>query len=865
MPLDGLSTTPGQNFAPVKPLQDAKRTATNTDRNSSSVNAFFREIYQGHIEEHEPAWRESIEQGRIISLLRSGKLAMKADTISGGFVFFKPIAESKDRFNYPLFPQNCEILTSKWMKIRPLAAARHFGDGYKTDIQLKDLNTLVKSYFRDIFTTDYEVREAYSAQDYGIFITQFDYDDELNQMQALAPIFQNQSKVLVDGYGACYDCGFEGHPNDFAKTQAPMPQCPECQSYRTTKMVPDAVADEAVLTDVEHIVQGDICGRLREFPACRYDPRVFPHESNWFIYSERHPLRMIRKMFGADVEIDQNAADEIGFEVMDALSVRGGAIDGQGASDLWATYDRFSEEGTCRSMWLKPAEYAGFRLKEAEETLAGKIPAGVPFEDLFPDGLCVRGYNDMKLQTGIHGTKANLASNVYLYQSHSGIGKGIDSAVDSARDLNEVYTMAMAGLKRYGATGLQVDKDAGLTAQDIRNLFKPQKVVFFDTTNNGGDINKAVRKLEVNPINPVLPQMMIQTANMMNLAFMTGDFSQGQIQDVDINTFGGQQLAHAKAEEQKGGIFARKTTHRMQSAEIIVELCREHIKLPRWYAHGGDQHGTVRGKWLSGDELPPGPIKFDAVPDSEMPENKYEKRLAQGEMIEKAGGILALAQAAAADPKMTAWFTRGFGIELPQFNEEEIQLVTLARLNKVVELSEVYGDPQQIIGELRLRVREDAHVMKAEFLSRILDDDEVEMMNPVAQATIEAWIEQHYLLAAEAELRNETIKQQAMNQLAANQQQANQQIMGPQMQAEQQAAGDQANQQAMVQAAGEVGGRILDDEQAQVDADREEDAKNADEARNERVAQRDHDRQLELEKAKAKLKPAPAKPAARGK
>lgn len=852
----------GKNFAAVAGLKDAKRTAIRPQDNPSSSDAFFREIYQGLSQEYDPSWREIIEQGRTISLLRSGKLAMKADTIGSGFVFFKPLPSSRDRSNYPLFPQNSEILTSKWGKIKPLASARHFGDGYKTDIQLKDLDTLVKSYFRDIFTNDYETREAYSAQDYGIYITQFEYDEQLNQQLQVAPIIQNQSKVLVDGYGACYGCGFEGHPDDFAKTQAAYPQCPDCGSYRTSKMVPDAVADESVVTDIDMIAQGDICGHLRDFGACRYDPRVFPHESDWFLYSEKVPLRMIRKMFGADIAIHDDDADDYGFQVMDALSVRGGATEGNGASDLWGSYERFSEEATLRSMWLKPSQYTGFKLKKPEQTLAGVIPADVPWEEIFPEGICVRGYNNMQLQIGKFAEKANIASNVYLYQSHSGHGKGVDSAVDTAKDLNEVYSMAMAGLKRYGSTGLQVDKDAGLTPKDIKNLFRPEKVVFFDTTGNQGDIRKAVNHLEVPPVNPVLPQMMIQLANMMNLAFMTGDFSQGQLQNVDINTLGGQQLATAKAEEQKGGIFARKTSHRMMSAEIIVDLHRKHIKFPKFYAHGEDQHGTTRGTWISGADLPE-KVRFDAVPDSEIPENKYEKRMAMSEMVEKSGGIAQFVQAAQLDPKMTSWFARFFGQELPGQNEEENQIVTLSRLAKVVELSNVFQDPNQILAQLKLRVREDGHMMKAEFLAKLLDDDEVMEMNPVAQATIEVWIEAHYELEAEAQLRNETMKQQVANKLAMNQAQANAAIAQPQIDQQQQMADGQAQDQAMMGAAQEVGGRILDDEQKQVDHDREEDSKNADAVRQEEAAKTQHGRQVELEKAKAKLKPAPAKPAAK--
>lgn len=851
MPLDGANNYTGRNFTPIAPLKDARRTVMGKN-DPSSHTAFFRELYEGLSTENDEGWRECIEQARVISLMRSGKYVIKRDLASQGFVYFKRVP-TQDRSNYPLFPQNSEILTAKWAKIRPLVQARSFGDGYKAELQRDLVDTFVKSKFRDIFTTDYETREAYSAQDYGTYITQFEYDQGLNPYIQIVPIIQQQSKVLVDGYGACYDCMYEGKPADFEQSEAAYPQCPQCGSFRTSEMVPDQVADESFVADIDTIKQGDIRGHLRDWGASRYDARVFPHESPWFIYSERMPLRLITQLFG-ELEIDTDAASEYAFEVMDALSMRGGSTEGNingrdGSDDLFGTYTRFTEEGTLRSMWLKPEMYAGFKLREAEDTVSGRIPADVPYEELFPKGICVRGFNDMNLQVGFYAEKANIASNVYLYQSSSGVGKGIDSAVDTAKDLNEVYSMAMATLKRYGASGLAINKDAGVTQEDVRNLFKPQGAVFVDTSQIGGDINKAITQMQVNPINPALPQMMIQLANMVNLAFMTGDFAQGATNDVDINTFGGQQLAHAKAEEQKAGIFSRKVAHRVISAEVICELYREYGKIPRYFTAENDSQSQTRGKLISGADLPD-VIQFDAVPESEVPENKFEKRMAKQEMVEKAGGFANLAQAAQAFPHLTAWYTEGYGVNLPTLDQNQIKTVCYARLVNIKEMAEMIPDPEAILGYLEkpLNVRETSHLLKAEFLQEVLDDDEVATWNPVAKAAVELLIETHYQLDAEAQVRNERIKMQAANQLMAEQQQFQQQMMQPQIDAENAAM----EEQALMGAVAEVGGRVLGDEQKQVDADREEETR-----------QRDHARALELASVQAALKPAPERAATR--
>ena len=81
--------------------------------------------------------------------------------------------------------------------------------------------------------------------------------------------------------------------------------------------------------------------------------------------------------------------------------------------------------------------------------------------------------------------------------------------------------------------------------------------------------------------------------------------------------------------------------------------------------------------------------------------------------------------------------------------------------------------------------------------------------------------------------------------------------MQPQIDAQKAAEEDQA----IMGAAAEVGGRILDDEQAQVDHDRERDAKEEDFARQEAAKNNDAVRSAALKEHEVAVtpKPAPAK------
>jgi predicted Zn-ribbon and HTH transcriptional regulator len=415
MPLDAIQ---GKNFAPVKPLMDAKQTVKDTASNPSSFAAFNRAKWDQLYNEQEPAWRETIEQARIIAMMRAGKLVMKKDYNSGGYVFLKPISNQKDRSNYPIFPQICETLKAKWIKAKPTLKARYVGDGYKTEIQMNAVDLLVANYFEDIFTIEAETQEAHEAQDYGTYIWQFYYDDKLNQLRQVVPIIQNESRVMVKGYGACYDCRYEGHPDDFAKTQAPMPQCPDCGSYRTTKMVPDATADTAVVTDIEEYTQGDVTGCLRSFAASRFDPTTFAHNSTWFIHSSRVPLRFINSLLGDSLDIQpSDSAGDIGLELMDSLAVRGGNIEGLSESTLTNSYRTLDEVTTHAGNVAPPRAIRRRQIqRRGKKPVSGiKIPADVPLEEIFPEGYRVCGFEDMRLQVSITPEETNVSSGVMFY------------------------------------------------------------------------------------------------------------------------------------------------------------------------------------------------------------------------------------------------------------------------------------------------------------------------------------------------------------------------------------------------------------------------------------------------------------------
>jgi hypothetical protein len=866
MPFDGIAHLKGKNFAPIKPLQNLKATAKDVKANPSNLCAFLRDKVQYIDSQYTDEWQQQIEQAHTIQNLRSGKLVMKRDLGGNGYVFLRRLenAAAGMRSNFPMFPQNSEALKAKWCKSRPQMKAEAFGDGYRTELVLDRLNLIIKYYFKRIFTGDYENAEALSAQDYGTYITQLYYDQGLNQIKKAIPIIRNETKTVVPGFGACLTCGFEGHPKDFTHKGEMYPRCPKCGGYQTTKMVDDFKAEVPTVVGTDNVVQGDITGRLLNWGATRYDAHNFAHLSSYFSYMEYAPLRLIQQMFGEEIELSAMESSDYGLQMLDMLSARGGNTEGLGENDHAGGTHNGGERVPLRTVWLKPEEYMGVRLSEPEETLAGTIPADVPLEEIFPKSICFTALEDMRVIPYICGEDVKIASSAYLVMSHSGIGKGVSDIVDIAKDLNEIHSMAMAGLKRYGASGIAIRANSGVTQENVRDLFKPNRAVFIDGGANGDDISKLITQVQMNPVNPVLGQYQIALSNLFNMASMNADFTQGMVQDVDINTLGGQQLAHSKNEEQKGSIFTGKISHRGQAAGHIIDLVREHMKLEKWMAVTDDRHGKTRGKMVSGRDIPKEKLHFEAVPDSEIPTNTAEKKFAARELIEKSGGILPLIQARQADPEMTGWVAEQYSLQLPMLDQDEMRIVCLDRVDNIKELAEVFASPQEIIMNLRkkLAVREEQHVMKGQFLSKILDDDETLEWNPLVRYTIEMLIERHFDLEGEAQGRNQVIAQVSMAKAQAEAQIAQQRIMQPLIDEQRGLQQEDQEQQMLMQLGQEIIGdekdqlaheRKMEEMQAQGDINSEQ--AEASDARAESASSNDAVRQLDIEREKIRMQP----------
>lgn len=812
------------NFAPVKPLQQLKDNPEKAYK-SSSLAQFIRELHTDISNRHVQERRELAEMGRLMANLRSGKLIMKRDPIYGSLALLKPLPHKprSDRHVYPLAQVNSSQLTSIWTLSRPKSVPRHFGSTNRAQIQHALLQKVVQHYDRELFDELWHQQQSLSMMDYGTSIIRVYYDDKLNAVKQLQPIIQNSTKTIFEGYGACAACGYENKAKAFMKNDTGMPQCPECGSFNIPDLVPEEMMEVAEIIGANEISQGDIGAEQLPIPACNWDMRYLAHESSYFQYRSEVPIKLVESILGIEVR-QEDPLNDYGLWVINAIATRGGSMKDYGRENLYGNETDTSNVTLMDEEWYDPDWYAGVKFREDEETVSGeKIPKDTPLEEVFPDGLCVVGFNDMSVIAGIYNEKRRIVGGVYHLQSFSGVGKGTQDAVEVAEHLNIAHSAALEQIKRWGAGGgYWYDADV-MTKTEAQNLLRPRGLVGLRMKGtNYNSVENAIGQLRHNEMNQSNLSMIAQLSNILNISFQTTEFTQGVANNVNVDTATGQQMLLAQNQQRSAAPLRMKGYHYSQVAEHIVDLFREHIRIPKFFG-ANDKFGMTKGQFITGVDMPER-VKFDFVTDSELPTNTLVKRQNAEQMLEKSQFFgVPFAQLVQMSPRLASWWADQFQAELPLFNQHEMLIVCQERLDNLKELvqqveqisqmSQFYPPMEEVIPQLLgglsrpLTLSEENLAIKAEMLSEYLDDDEVKEWSPMMRAAVEALIQEHYKLDRDARFRLMSLQQEGEIGLQMQAMAAQQAAMAPMQEAQAAAAGEagMAEQQgAMLEKAGEM-------------------------------------------------------------
>lgn len=760
-----------------------------------------------HREERE----EIAESGRRMANVRSGKLLLKRDPLYGGLALVKPLPmrPREDRHVYPLAQTNSSQLTSMWALSQPKILPRHFGSTPKAQIQNAIIEQIIGQYGAEHLHEYFNQKESLSMMDYGTVLVRVFYDQRLNTLVGTKPVIGDVNKTLFEGYQACMDCPHEGTAEDYKLKGEAVPRCPECGSYNVSDALEPVNVDAKQVIGQEKIYQGDIACEMLDVPACNWDMRRLAQDSDYFIFRSEVPVKMVRSLLGIDVP-ESGPEDDFGLSILNALGARGGSTEGNGRETTWGDATQ-ARRAIMDEDYFDPSWYSGCRLTKAEAVVGGgEIPAGVPLEQVFPDGLCAIGFSDMSILVAAFNEKRRIIGSVYHIQSSSGVGKGTTDAVEIYEQLNSAHSANLAVIKRYGAGGgYAYDKEV-MTQKEAQKLSKPGGLAALKMRGTRyNSVEGAFAQVQQGELSNANLTMVAQLSNLMNIAFQTTEFTSGVINDnIDINTARGQEMLAAQNQQRSAAPLRMKGYSRARLFEELLDLYREHGELPRYIARG-DKFALSRGRLIAGKDLPEH-IKCDFVVDTEIPLNRFTKNQNAQNMLEKSQFFgVPFVQLTQMNPRLATWWADSFQTDIPLFNRQEILIVCQDRIDNLKEIAPMAEEQLQLSGmqippeqaaELMLDelkrevfVDEENHKLKAEILGEYLDDDEVTEWSPLLKAAVQALIRRHRTYDRDAQLFTATLAAEGDAQVQAT-------AAAPMMQAQAQAAQAQA-QAAQEQAA----------------------------------------------------------------
>lgn len=865
----------GQNWAPLKPLLELK---SNTEAPRHYLNDFAKEVYDDCITQDDSAWREVLEQGRIISNLESGKLIIKRDPLFHELILLQPQKKTSNRRGVPLMGFYMSNLMATIGNSNPDIDPIVEGDDDRADLSVATARQ-VHNYYDDMILgkEKYRQREAKSALTYGTYITKIGYNERLRQMSMLKPVIENKSLTLYEGYGACMSCAHEGKDADFTEAQqkagSPYPMCPKCGSSEAL-INPSMEINGDVVTGHQEVTVGDLQGDLLAFPACRYNMRKFAEDSEYFIYEQFLPIRMLKGLLG-DIEIseaDATGSLNYGHLILESLSTRGGSIEDNGRDRLFGNYSTFKEQALVTEMWLKPEMYADVVIQGDERTVSGeKLPKGGRLIDVFPNGVCFIGLNQMDTVLAIYGENHadSIVSGIYHLQSYSGIGKGVSDAVDIYKDMNLLHSKAMASIERYSTPAYGYIKGA-VTEDLAQRIGDPTINIPFDVSQipeGMRSIQQIVQPLMSGSPNPALFTYAQQLHNMFQLAMQVTEFSEG-LPGVNNKTATGAEITKSNAQKQSIPALKLLAEHRTQLAPIIINKFRE-IPAPRWFDKE-DRFGIVKGKYISGHDLPKH-IRWKHVKNSEVPQNDYDSRQNAAEMFAQTGGLPGFAQFAQMDPRGAGWAAKKYKVDYPITTEDDVAMVCRARVDDItaqvkeatmvleIANSVIGMEPDtsvvvdEILGKLNrpISIAEAGLAEQAAWLSELLNTDEMNEGEPLLRECVQRLIENLIKAQIFQQYKMQQLAQDVESALAEQAQEAMQPVIDQQ--------NAQAQQQQQAQFAQEQRQAELQTQQQQAQLQAQQQHELVKEGIGVARDEQKHRQQMELAKFNAKAKPAAKK------
>lgn len=513
----------------------------------------------------------------------------------------------------------------------------------------------------------------------------------------------------------------------------------------------------------------DIVCELLDFPACRWDIRRRCEDSEYFIYESKCSTAKLEHLLNCDISSDGDEGDHYGLDLIEMIAKQGSNTSGYGKERPYGTYGDNGKENVMIEMWLQPDAYCDITLSEDEPTIGGKkLKKGTSLLEMFPDGMCVVGMNNMKTIIGLYAEnhREHIVVGLYHVQSFCGVGKGISDAVDVQKDINNFRSQMMAFISGRSTPATYYNKDL-ITEADARDIGKPKKAIPIDFKNAPDgvtSINQAIQTLASADPGRSIFEMNSMLQNDLQMSMQVTDFSNG-LPGVDNKTATGAKIGDANAEMILVPQHRLKADHRRRSFKVIYNLFKKYMDAEKWFPLH-DKNGITDGKTISSKDFEGVDIDFEVVANSEVPKTPLQESQALAQVLQFTGGVMGLLQAVETNPDITGEIVNAFGASLSIPDKKEIARVCRRRINQAKELLQrelgaqegvrAFGiEPdnsdlaRQIVSQINppISPQEPYFKQKATWMGDLLDSDEMQYAPDELRYVVEELIAQQIRVA----------------------------------------------------------------------------------------------------------------------
>lgn len=826
--------TRAENFAPIEGLAAHLAEPVTT---CPPFEEWYKKTVVPLREQDTVFWRELHEVWQLIALFLKGKQILVRGPRSGWIPV--PMSQSTTA---PMRQQNklsfySQSLLAKFVQSKTDLLTEAGDDLDESVAAAKAAEIIINYYEREIYKARFRQHEGLCGQAFGTCARYFYYDKDAGGHSTKPKIAKELIQLSDDiAYCAEPECGYAGKPEEFgiagdmgldtaiagdsgvlpdAGASLPTeqvgrppslqdenqqegqrgsypdsgnpdssPACPQCGSPNVLQQPGESAEVERVVGQ-EEFTLGGILGLSVPYVELRHDVDRTLEESEYVVWTRRFRKETLQQKFqglkfGSVEDEDEDTGTRAEENVRRAV---GGSASywNRGGYGSQTSRDKYAD---LIQWWLSPCLYSTYVFPVDTKTVTGQvIPAGTKAAEMFPDGMyiCTVSGIGQPLEIVNEAAKDHWVTYPYHLQLFTGIGQGIDDAIEMQRQWNNILSLVYTQIRTAAIPGWLYDKSV-LAPDDARNLGQPQNNVPADLRiHEGRSLGDLIHKLEPGQIPQHIPWYIGQLDS--NMQTSMGALANQGLPGADSATATGSRIFQAEQQGFQAPWTDLKAEADVRSGYIFIELFKKHCPDPRFFPFKG-KRGAAGGVWLSAEKLANGKIVVTYRPGSYLPETKFDKQESLAKALQFFGGPQGLVMAQQMIPDFVAEAEIALNIpltadqhdihaircreRLQQLQELEPlgqQMLQMAQIMPPqVEVDPMTGmatpvDPNVAVAQMMIAqmqpppcIEEPGHLINLRYYRNWFLDDEAKEASPLYRACVQQLVKMEAEFAAEEKM-----------------------------------------------------------------------------------------------------------------